>query len=141
MLRHSEKRRCAYALHRLPVDAALDFQSRLRIYRLQGGDATLDVASIGDARHANVDARAGDFGHDVGTRSALDNAGGESYAALRICHFFNAKDLPRQLRDGVDAGCRVDSGMCRSTVNRETEFADTFASGLERARSGCGFEH
>src|SRR6266567_1872418 len=96
--------RCAhFALERRTVKAAGDFKLRTMLKRPQSVQAAFETAHVGTAKRAQIKNSASAFRNDIGARAPFDDAGVDGDAAAKIIPSFDARELPRQFVNGVDA--------------------------------------
>src|SRR5260370_38531851 len=98
-----EERFAHFALERRTVKAARDFKLRTMLKRPQSVQAAFETAHVGTARRTQIENSAGALGDDVDTRAAFDDAVVVADAEARIIPSFDARELPRQFVNGVDA--------------------------------------
>src|SRR5260370_20374257 len=114
-----EERFAHFALERRTAKAAGDFKLRTMLKRPQSVQAAFETAHVGTAKRTQIEHSAGALGDDGDARAAFDDAGVAGDAAARIIPSFDARELPRQFVNGVDAFLWRQPGVRRSAMHHQ----------------------
>src|SRR5271154_4319221 len=102
----------------------------------------LKTLHVSNAQGAEIENHAGAVWDDIGARAALDEPRVDGHAATQVIPFLNARDLPREFVDCVDAFLWCETSVRGPPVYNDLGFADPFPRGLQQStRSKRGFQH
>src|SRR5439155_8418091 len=127
-----EETRAHFALERRAVEAAGDFKPSASLNRAQAAQTNFEVAHVGNTKRTQIEDSASAFRNYVGARTAFDDPGVDGDSAVKIIPFFNARDLPRQFVNGVDAFLWCKACMRSAAMHDQCGFANSFARRLQQ---------
>ena len=101
-----------------------------------------DPAHVPKGHRAEIESGASVLGDDVCARTAFDDVRVHADPSARIIPAFEARDLARQLVDGIDAFLGSEPGVCGSATHDQLRLANSFTRSFqETLRAERGLEH
>ena len=136
-----EKSGAHSTFERGPVEAAGHFKPGAGLNRAQAVQAYFEAAHVGNAKRAEIEDRASAFRDYIGARAAFKDAGVDRDATARIVPLLDARELPRQFVNGVDAFLWSKTRVRSAAMHDQLGFTDALARRLQQpARAKRGFE-
>src|SRR2546429_3817786 len=127
-----EETRAHFALERGAVEAAGDFKPSPSLKSTQIAQANFEATHVGNTKRTQIEDSASFLRNYVGARTAFDDPGVDGDAAAKIVPFFNARELPCQFVNGVDAFLRCKARMRGAAMYDQFGFADSLARCLQQ---------
>src|SRR5947208_781357 len=121
-----------FAFEGRTIEAAGDFKPSPSLKSTQIAEANFEAAHVGNAKRTQIEDSSSAFRNYVGTRAAFDDPGVDGDAAAKIVPFFNARELPCQFVNGIDAFLRCKARMRGAAMNDQFGFTDSFARCLQQ---------
>src|SRR5256884_9835863 len=131
-LRVGEESGAHFAFEGRPVKAAGDFKPSASLKCAQSMQANFEAAHVGNTKRTQIEDSASFLRNYVGARTAFDDPGVDGDAAAKIVPFFNARELPCQFVNGVDAFLRCKARMRGAAMYDQFGFADSLARCLQQ---------
>src|SRR5437660_5951645 len=122
-LRVGEESGAHFAFEGRPVKASGDFKPSASLKCAQSMQANFEAVHVGNAKRTQIEDSARAFRNYVGTCAAFDDPGVDGDATAKIVPFFNARDLPRKLMDGIDAFFRCKACLVIAAMHDQFGFA------------------
>ncbi len=101
--------------------------------RAQIAQTIFQAAHVGRVQRTQIENNSRAFRNDICARAAFDDACVDGDAAARIVPFFDARELPRQFVNGVDAFLWRETGVRGPAMYDQFGFTDPFARRLQQA--------
>jgi len=107
--------------------------SGLPVKWTQSVQTAFHAAHVGNPHGTKIKNSARAFRNYVRARTAFDDAGVDGDAVAKIIPAFDARELPRQFVDGVDAFLRCETRVRGAAMHDQFGFANSFARRLQQA--------
>src|SRR6266704_3529131 len=95
--------------------------------------AAFETAHVGTAKRAQIKNSASAFRNDIRARAPFDDAGVDGDAAAKIIPSFDARELPRQFVNGVDAFLWRQPGVRCSAMHDQLGLTYSLSRRLQQA--------